>query len=554
MKYTAIDIETSGLSFKKDRILGIGIKDKYYTGKDAAFEEIYGSLTAHNKKFEEKFFRAAGIKAEIGFDTLLAASILIKRPKDLDLASVAEYYLNMPSWKSDTDKLFKKKNWVELLEADPALQKALADRNIYDLKATEQLTEVLLKQLDKEGMTDFFFQKLMPAARLLVDMEYRGMRIDVPKVEEALTRIEAQLAQLLTRLNSWCHPLSLNWNSPVQLKKFLKDKGYQLWTYDFKKKTTVESTGSDVLENLLPNENIQLLLDYRGAIKLHGFLSGWLEDKVDDRLYPSYNIANTRTGRLSCSTPNLQQVPRDKEIRSLFIPSPGKVYVIGDYSQIEVRVAAHYTEDETLTKVFEDGLDFYGSIAINVLGVQCHANDVKKLFPKERKVAKEIGLSILYGIGAAKLSSIIKKKAGVIISKEECTKIIQDYFKSYPKLKQFRDYIIAKVEQGEILRTKYGRQFIIDPSKAFSTGVNSIVQSTASDACLFSQLDIEKQLEKEGIYAPLVALVHDECIRECDEKDAPRVGAIMEEIMCGQDLKCPLKLDWAIAKNWGEKI
>src|SRR6202041_2218218 len=94
----------------------------------------------------------------------------------------------------------------------------------------------------------------------------------------------------------------------------------------------------------------------------------------------------------NCSTPNLQQVPRDKEIRSVFIPSPGKIYVIGDYSQVEVRVAAHYTQDETLTKVFRDGLDFYGSIAVNVLGVKAHPNEVKSKFPKERKVAKEIGL------------------------------------------------------------------------------------------------------------------------------------------------------------------
>src|ERR1700679_2739141 len=178
MKYVAIDVETTGLSFKKDKLLGIGIKDRYYVEPSEGVPADYLlPATAHNGKFEAKFLRANDLPFDWQFDTLLASSILINRPKDLDLASVAQHYLGMESWKSDTNKLFKKKNWVQLLEADPLLQKALADRNVYDLKATTALTEVLLHQLEKEGMTSFFFEKLMPAARLLADVEYRGMRI-----------------------------------------------------------------------------------------------------------------------------------------------------------------------------------------------------------------------------------------------------------------------------------------------------------------------------------------------------------------------------------------
>lgn len=548
MQFTAVDIETTGLSFKKDRILGIGVDDTYHVIKP---KSIYRNGTAHNGRFEYKFMRANDMFFDWQFDTLLASSILIDRPRDLDLASVAQHYLGMESWKSDTDKLFKKKNWVQLLEADEKLQKALAARNVYDLKATTELTRVLQHRLDKEGMTKFFFDKLMPAARLLADVEYRGMRINVQATKEQLTQIEEQIGQLLTRLTAWLG--AINFNSPIQLKKVLRDKGYDLWIWDFKKKAMVESTGSESLERLLPNENIQLLLDYKAAIKLKGFLKGWVEDQIDGYIYPSYNIANTRTGRLSCSQPNLQQVPRVKSIRSLFIPNLEKVYVIGDYAQIEVRVAAHYTQDEALTQIFKDGIDFYGSIAINVLGVNCHPNDVKKLYPKERRVAKEIGLSILYGIGAAKLSSQIRRKAGVIISKEKCAQIIKDYFIAYPRLLQFRNYIINKIEHGEILKTRYGRQYRIDPDKAFSTGVNTLVQGTATDACLFSQLEIEVELEKLGIYAPMIGIIHDEIIRECDPKDAQIVGEVMERIMCNQGFDCPLKFEWAIGTSWGDK-
>jgi DNA polymerase I-like protein with 3'-5' exonuclease and polymerase domains len=873
MKFTAIDIETTSLQFKTGRILGVGVIDKYYTMGELAPIGL-DPHTAHNGKFEYKYLRANNFPFNWQFDTLLASSILIDRPQDLDLASVAQHYLGMESWKSDTDKLFKKKNWVELLEKDPKLQSALAERNIYDLKATTELTEVLQHRLDKEGMTNFFFNKLMPAARLLADVEYRGMRIDVEATKTKLRQIEEELRQYCDKLTAWLGAINLN--SPIQLKKALRDKGYDLWIWDFKKKARVESTGSESLERLLPNENIKLLIDYKAAIKLKGFLQGWVEDQIEGYIYPSYNIANTRTGRLSCieenqkiqvpgkeipikdikvgeyvycftkekeltlkrvlrvinngvqpcvevkwqssgtgkvsslictpdhkiltknrgwlqakdlkrytkvvhmkrsrltsgrqriythnkkqeleeaiikreyfkaasymhvhhknqnnghnslenleiltpeqhtsyhakinvsegrnkwrhlltaprkalkgeqhpgyikisrfsllkklatakgrltflnmdfattkkkaiqldlplkeiaqrygaggqyinpasilkafnrdsrteqaaaflgigtrklkrfctlwgisynhtilsvkpigprqvfdleveelhnfvaseicvhncSSPNLQQVPRDKSIRSLFIPNPGKVYVIGDYAQIEVRVAAHYTQDEALTEVFKQGIDFYGSIAINVLGVNCHPNDVKKLYPKERRVAKEIGLSILYGIGAAKLSSQIRKKAGVIISKERCAQIIKDYFIAYPRLLQFRNYIINKIENGEILRTRYGRQYKIDPSKAFSTGVNTIVQGTATDACLFSQLEIETELERLGIYAPMIGIIHDEIIRECDPKDAKVVGEVMERIMCNQGFECPLKFDWAIGQNWGDK-
>jgi DNA polymerase I len=554
LKYVAVDIETTGLSFKKDKILGVGIGDTYHTeyfGGSGEIGKLCFPATAHNGKFELKHLRAAGIPFDWQMDTLLAASILINRPKDLDLASVAQYYLGMESWKSDTDKLFKKKNWVQLLEADPKLQQALAERNVYDLKATAQLTEVLLHQLEKEGMTSFFFEKLMPAARLLADTEYRGMRIDVEATKNKLRQIEYELRQYCDKLTAWLGAINLN--SPLQLKKALHQKGYDLSIWDFKKRYVVDSTGAEALEKLLPNENIQMLLDYKSALKMQGFLQGWLDENIDGYLYPSYNIANTRTGRLSCSSPNLQQVPRDKTIRSLFIPSPGKVFVIGDYSQIEVRVAAHYTQDETLTKVFTDGLDFYGSIANNVLGVKCHPNEVKKLFPKERAVAKEIGLSILYGIGAAKLSSIIKKRTGTIFSKEECAQIIRDYFKSYPRLLQFRNYVINKIESGDIIKTKYGRQFKIDPEKGFSTGTNTIIQSTASDACLFSQLEIEKALEQLNIKAPLIGLIHDECIRECDPKDAEVVGTLMEKIMCDQGFDCPIKFEWGIGNSWGSK-
>lgn len=552
--FLPVDIETTSLDFNRGRILGVGYGNTYTTTDVASTPYPFNfPCTAHNGRFETKWLRKAHTPFNWQFDTLLATSILIDRPQDLDLASVAEYYLGTESWKSDTDKLFKKKNWVQLLEASPELQKALADRNVFDLEATSKLTNVLQQRLEAEKMEEFFYEKLMPAARMLADVEYRGMRIDIEGTKRKLIEIDNLISEHLIKLNRWAHPVELNWNSPIQVKELLNRKGYNLWIYDFKKRTMVESTGVEALEKLLPNANIQLLLDYKKASKLKGFLGGWLEDHFEGRLYPSYNLANTRTGRLSCSAPNLQQVPRDKSIRSLFIPSEGMKYVIGDFAQIEVRVAAHYTDDTALLKVFEDKLDFYGSIANNVLGVQCHPNEVKIRFSHERRVAKEIGLSVLYGIGAPKLASLLTRRTGTVFTKEDTKKIIDNYFGAHPSLLDFRRYVEQKVLNGEILRTKYGRQFKINPKKVFSTAVNTVVQSTASDACLFSQLEVDKRLGALGIYAPLVAIIHDEIIRECEPQDAQKVGEIMEEVMCNQGFICPLKLDWVIANNWGDK-
>lgn len=548
-KFLPVDIETTSLDFNRGRILGIGYGESYHeNGKSLPPLPA----TAQNGRFEYKYFKRAGIVFDWAFDTLLSASILINRPESLDLYSLAQHYLNMAPWKDETDKLFKKKNWVQLLETDPKLQMALRRRNLFDLKATGELTEVLQKNLLYEGMLDFFYDKLMPAARMLAEVEYRGIRIDLNSVRQQLVNIDQKLVTLKQQLTEWAGK-EINWNSPIQLKTLLKEKGYNLWVYDFKKRETVESTGSDALEKLLPNENIQLLLNYRAAMKLKGFLEGWLEEHYEGKLFPSYNMASTRTGRLSSSGPNLQQVPRDKAVRNLFIPNEGKVFIIADYAQIEPRIAAHYTQDEALLEVFEQGLDFYGSIACRVLGAECHPNEVKTKYPEIRKVAKEIGLSILYGIGSAKLASLIQKKAGIEFTKEQAAKVIKEYFRAYPKLLDFRKYVENKVLKGEILRTHYGRQFKIDPDKVFSTGVNTVVQSTASDACLFSQLEIDQQLKELNISAPLVAIIHDEVIRECSPEDAQRVGEIMEKVMCNQGFNCPLKLDWVIGKAWGDK-
>ncbi len=544
-----LDIETTGLNFNTGRILGTGIGSTFHKKPIAPI----GPVTCQNGRFEVKWLKKAGIEIDWAFDSLLAASILLDRPADLDLGTLASYYLGQKDWKADTDKLFKKKDWVQKLEADPALFRTLAKRNLADLRATKKLTTVLDRKLREEGMSEFFYEKLMPAARMMAETEYIGMGLDVEATKKELVQVEEQILQLEKELLKWAG-CEINFNSPKQLLELLKSKGYKMWIWDFKSRGLKESTGVDALENLLPNENISKLLEYRGAQKLKGYLKSWLEEQFEGQIHASFNLASTRTGRLSSSTPNLQQVPRESAARKLFIPPKGMKFVIGDFAQIEPRLAAHFSKDEALLTVFKNQEDFYGSIAVRVLGVECAPNDVKKLYPDMRRVSKEIGLSILYGIGAGKLISLIKKKAGVVFTEHQGKQIIRDYFRAYPGLLEFRQYVIGKIERGETLHTPFGRQFRIDPSKAFSTGINTVCQSTASDACLFPQLEVDKELKKLDIYAPLILLCHDEAVRWAKPEEAQKVGEVMEKIMINQPFDCPLKFEWAIGNSWGDKV
>lgn len=597
--YSACDIETTGLDFNRNEILGVAVNEKFYEeGEQFAAPE---SLSFHNGKFDIKFltkrFGNEWIK-RYHFDTLLASSILIDKPASLALDAVAEHYLGVPSWKDETNQLFKRKNWVELLRNDPATYAKVKARAIKDLEVTKQLTTELLARLERENLTSFFFHKIMPAARMLAEVEYLGIGFNDEAATQKLVDINQKIEVLEKELSAWAktgpHCLSfeilsakntsdsyvinknyrrsnkyaqwsivrekatfdpakeINWSSPKQVIRALMAKGIEPLHYDYVKKVRIHSSADPALSQF-DDPNVKKLLEHRSLVKLKGYIEGWKEAAYNGRIHCSYNMANTRTGRLSCSEPNLQQVPRDKSVRSLFVPSQGKVFVIADYAQIEPRVVAHYSQDEALQEVFTSKLDFYGSIAVRVLGAACKPNEVKEKFPQLRQVAKVIGLSILYGIGPAKLSDFIKLQTGIEISKDDCKGIIDEYFRSYPGLLEFRKYIERKVYANHTLTTHYGRKFKIDPERVFATGVNTIVQSTASDALLFSQVEINRRLEKAGIKAPVVALIHDEVIREADPKDIDAVKKIMSDVMLNQGFNCPLEVEIAVGDSWAAK-
>lgn len=566
-----VDLETTGLDPHTDRVLGYGINDLFETDREWASHLLKGKgITCHNGSFDVKFLWANGVEGvHVEFDTMIAAYLLKDRPESLSLKACAAHYLGVSGDWKDVD--------LKTIDFDGLKRYCLED-----VRITSQLRIELTKRLEAEGLMHFF-RKLMAVRHELTRAEYKGFNINwgalinlsqtlntkVETIYETITaqnqelikkwqkeEIEKKLSKLkrpeAARGRLEQNPPAFNWASPKQVLWALKRQGADVVKYDFFKKEWRESSDSDVLsKNVSKAPFAKPLLEAREAAKTLGMLEGYLEgrNKKTDRLHGNFNITATATGRLSSSSPNLQNIDRGPTVRGLFIPSPGKVFIIGDLAQIEVRMAAHYSQDPVLVRMFKEGEDFYGTIAKNVLGTPCSANEVKTKFPNDRAVAKVIGLSILYGTGAKRLQQAIEQGAGQRYSEEDCRDIINQYFRRFEGLKILQKRVEAAILDKGHLRNLFGRRVNVDPADIYMRGVNYLLQSSASDLMIFRQLEMSNKSD-------LIALVHDELIRECTPDDAQ---AVIQEAKTAlervDDIKfrVPLKLDVKACMSWAEK-
>lgn len=554
-KYIGVDIETTGLDFTSDRILCIGFSDGQYY-------DIYpynitkpknATIAYHNGSFDTKFLRAQGvIELPNEFDTMIAAYLLKDRPTKLSLDSLVSYYLGLPSWKDDikSGAIFE----------DPELLKTYC---LDDARYTEQLAYILEGKLREEGRWDFFL-KLMQVRRALTDAEYTGINYDAPKSVEYETCLKAELeeveealkiegADLIALYKEQTGAKSFNFNSPKQVLWLLKTLNLPYINTLTKKESSDVST---LMMSAGKNPVIDLLLKARKLKKKITSLESYRTENISTvtgRIHCNFNLSNVRTGRSSSSGPNLQQVDRDPKVRALFSATRGKVFVVGDMAQIEVRMAAHYSKDPTLINMFTRNEDFYGTIAVEVLGSQFSVNEVKEKDPVKRQVAKVIGLSILYGVGPNKLKTFIEEKGGVDYSHTEIRQIITRYFERFSGLKELQMQVHRRADQNGFLTNLFGRQVDLQKNDIYMKGVNSLLQSSASDLLLFRQVEV---LEKAP-YAKLIATVHDEVIYEVEEGRAQEfMNTVLKPTMEQVDdikFRVPLKFDAKIGLNWAIK-
>jgi DNA polymerase-1 len=520
-----------------------------FAAKLLQIKEDRKTIAMHNGSFDCKFLWANGVEIENEFDTMVAAYLLTDRPVKLSLDALASYYLGLPSWKSDLKSAFE----------DPELMRLYC---IKDCQVTAQLAEVLEKRLIEEGKLDFFY-KLMAARRMLTRAEYHGFAFDVQACEDLIKELTAQYEHELKELNRLGGTLvasypkiskaGFNWNSPTQIKWLLKD-ALKLNTVN--PLTKKESADAFVLElNQNKHPLIPHILQMRDTKKKISTLEGYLEYAKDTgALYTNFNCTNTITGRLSSSGQlNLQQTPRDKRFRSLFKARLGHKLVIGDLGQIEPRLAAHYSKDPILCGTFIDKLDLYGSIAVQLLGADCHPNEVKTKYPEKRAVAKVVALSVLYGIGSHKLCTTIQNDGGIKdFTVHQAKQVIDDYFEKFPSLKTLQMGVHKRITQTGHLVNLEGRKVDVDESKVHRDGVNSLLQSSASDFLLFKVVEFEKTLI-EKYNGHVLALVHDEVIVSVPENKAKECAKELTEFIENVQLRVPIKFECSVGDTWASK-
>lgn len=345
--------------------------------------------------------------------------------------------------------------------------------------------------------------------------------------------------------------LKINLNSPVQLSWLLKeDLGY-----DITKFTGDESTDKEVLERLAPqHDDVKDFLDYRHWAKLCStYYPSYRKFDIDGRIHCTFNAAGARTGRLSCSEPNLQNQP--PITRQVFIPDEGHKFIIMDLSAIEPTVAAHFTQDPLLTELVKGGGDFHGETAKAIFPyIDCPNHEVKTNYPSERNVAKTAGLATLYGSGATRLLVILEKAGFNGYTKAQCKTIIDRIRARYRGVWEYKLKLDRKLEAGLVQLNLFGRPFkFTNRDDVYMKGFNQLIQGSASDLVQEAALKFNKECDVRGNGGRVLLLIHDELIAQIKEgEDAEISYGIMKEAMTRFKLEgdIPLRVEGQIADRW----
>ena len=582
MDEIALDIETTGLNWKRDAILYIG----KYPNKGALTQS--DTQIWHNGSFDLKFLKeqAQNPNYRIDEDTYLMSSLIPHKSRGL-LALVKEYF---PEEVEDIKVL--EENKVKRDRMKDLDREILQRYCTLDCKYTLKLYRALKDKLKGTKELEFYYKHLLPAYRVIIKAEMEGVNIDQHKLKWAIIKTREEKYKLEINMRNcvkdyieleeklWLSqsidslkepkkkdgkayknylgrqekrrvdPKLFNWNSPKQVLWLLKDcLKLKCISYEGK-----ESIGESVLKNVKHEHTIiPMILKYKELSKLlSAFLLRWQNDLIEGKLYTNYDITGTRTGRLSSSNPNLQQVPRSKEIRSLFTAPEGYTLICSDYSQIEPRVAAYYADEDLLKWVFKQKIDPYGQIACDILGFEGHPNTLKEKDPILRQLAKTIMLAMSYGAGARKLQWIIRDRLDKRFSIEKCIDIVRDFNTTYRKLSKLKHKIYTTLlkRKGKIYNL-YGRPLFLE-EKQYRNGFNTLIQSTASDICLFKQQEILNIFKQGEIDGHLVLLNHDECVYKVDEYQANTAANIIKTVMEDSPIDVPLVVDQKIGKTWGK--
>ena len=423
-----------------------------------------------------------------------------------------------------------------------------------EAQALWELYPVMDSALDAAGGRALYHDIELPLCSVLARMEEKGFLVD----RKALAAFGEGLAGGIERLQRsiWEHAgHEFNINSPKQLGEVLFE---ELMLPAGKKTKTGWSTNADVLEKLVGKHPIiSEILDYRMLTKLKSTYADGLLKVIspDGRIHTSFRMTVTATGRISSTEPNLQNIPVRRElggeIRKMFVSPPGCVLVDADYSQIELRILAHISGDETMKNAFLNGEDIHAVTASQVFGVP-----LAEVTPLQRSRAKAVNFGIVYGISAFSLAQDIGVWPG------EAKAYIDAYLEKYHGVREYMERVIAEAKERGYVETLYGRRRPMPELKspnrntrAFGERVarNMPIQGTAADIIKLAMVNVDRALREEGLSARLILQVHDELIAECPEEEAERVKELLErEMESAARLSIPLTAEAHSARSWAE--
>ena len=509
-----------------------------------------------NLKYDMVVLRTAGIELKGPlFDTMVADYLLEPGRSSHGLDELAMRYFNHQTVKIH-ELIGKGKNQCRMDEVaiDTVSWYACEDADI-----PWRLFEILKARLVERDLDELFRNLEMPLIDVLTEMEFNGIAVET----ESLDSLSHELGQQLVDLKSEIHGLSkteFNIDSPTQLAEVLFDR---LGLPSIKKTRTGRSTDVEVLRQLAELHDLpERVIQYRQFAKLKNTYTDVLVNLVHPetrRVHTSFMQDVARTGRLSSKDPNLQNIPvrteTGRRIRKAFVPGePGWKLIAADYSQIELRVLAHFSKDEALCKAFEQDRDIHTSVAAKVNGVP---DD--QVTSEMRRKAKAVNFGIIYGQSPYGLA----REIGV--SKDEAAAFIDGYFEEYPRVEQFINTILKNASRNSYVKTILKRQRPIegvrkpdsdsDSSRSRTSAeriaVNTVIQGSAADLIKLAMINVHQRLLKSSLQTNLLLQIHDELVLECHPEDVSAVSELISHEMSNAfRLEVPLKVDLLVGDHW----
>jgi len=506
-----------------------------------------------NLKYDLQVLRRAGIPLRgLAFDTMVASYVLDPLRRRHNLDDLSEAWLGLR--KTPTEALIGKgKDQITMDRVD---LDAVARYACEDTDAVVRLVHALAPKLKEQACDDLFRRVEMPLVEVLADMEYAGVRID----PDVLARMSEEIAGELDVLAQEIHEDAgevFNIDSPKQLQVILFDK----WKLKPLRKTkTGYSTNAAVLEELAVNDpRPAKIMHYRQLGKLKGTYLDALPKLIHrrtGRVHTSFNQTVTATGRLSSSDPNLQNIPIrtdiGRRIRSAFVPGRREeVLLTADYSQIELRIVAHLSQDPSLVQAFQQDQDIHAFVASQVFD-----EPIGAVTPAQRRVAKAVNFGIIYGLTPYGLS----RQLGIPVSSAK--EYIDSYFERYAQVKKYTEQVIAQARVEGYVSTLLGRRRLIPEINSSNdtrrklaerTAINTVAQGTAADMIKVAMVSIFNRIRSERRPAKLLLQIHDELLFEVprDALDAEQ-EMIRTEMAGALPLSVPVKVDMAAGENWLE--